>query len=133
MDCWSTLPSLRTRAARCSPHGLLELLLTAIAAVLSGADNWVAVAAGGRAKLDWLRQFLPFASGIASHDSFGRVFALLNSAVFERCFIGWMRSLCGAFEGLQIALRWQDRAGRSQTTGQKAIHVVSAFCPCCLA
>ena len=108
--CWSTLPSLRTRATRCSPHGLLELLLTAIAAVLSGADNWVAVAAWGRAKLDWLRQFLPFANGIASHDTFGRVFALLNAAVFERCFIGWMRSLCGAFEGLQIALGRQDRA-----------------------
>ncbi len=111
---------------RCSPHDLLELLLTAIAAILSGADNWVAVAAWGRAKLDWLRQFLPFATGIASHDTFGRVFALLNSAVFERCFIGCMRSLCGAFEGLQIALdgktvRW------SQTTGQKAIHAVSAF------
>ncbi len=111
---------------RCSPHGLLELLLTAIAAILSGADNWVAVAAWGRAKLDWLRQFLPFANGIASHDTFGRVFALLNAAVFERCFIGWMRSLCGAFEGLQIALDGKT-VRRSQTTGQKAIHVVSAF------
>jgi len=117
---------LKDPRSRCSPHGLLELLLTAIAAVLSGADNWVAVAAWGRAKLDWLRQFLPFANGIASHDTFGRVFALLNAAVFERCFIGWMRSLCGAFEGLQIALDGKT-VRRSQSAGQKAIHVVSAF------
>jgi hypothetical protein len=38
---------LKDPRSRCSPHGLLELLLTAIAAVLSGADNWVAVAALG--------------------------------------------------------------------------------------
>ncbi len=73
-----------------------------------------------------MRQFLPFANGIASHDTFGRVFALLNAAVFERCFIGWMRSLCGAFEGLQIALDGKT-VRRSQSAGQKAIHVVSAF------
>ena len=112
--------------SRCSPHALLELLLTAIGAILSGADTWVAVSVWGRAKLDWLRQFLPFENGIASHDTFGRVFALLDSAVFERCFLAWMRSLCGAFEGLQIALDGKT-IRRSQTAGQKAIHVVSAF------
>ena len=112
--------------SRRSPHGLLELLLTAIGAIISGADNWVAVTVWGRAKLDWLRQFLPFENGIASHDTFGRVFALLDSVVFERCFLSWMRSLCGAFEGLQIALDGKT-IRRSQTAGQKAIHVVSAF------
>lgn len=113
----------RTRRSR---HGLLEMLLTAICAVLSGADTWVAVALWGQAKLDWLRQFLPFAQGVASHDTFGRVFALLDARVFERCFIGWMRTVCGAFDGLQVALDGKT-VRRSQTAGQKAIHVVSAF------
>jgi hypothetical protein len=36
---------------------------------------WVA---WGREKLDWLRRFLPFRNGIASHDTFSRVFALLE-------------------------------------------------------
>jgi predicted transposase YbfD/YdcC len=111
---------------RCSRYGLTELLLTAICAVLSGADTWVAVALWGRAKLAWLRQFLPFAQGVASHDTFGRVFALLDARVFERCFIAWMRTVCRAFEGLQVALDGKT-VRRSQTAGQKAIHVVSAF------
>lgn len=123
MEHFADLEDPRTR---CSAHDLLELLLTAIGAIISGADNWVAVTVWGRAKLDWLRQFLPFENGIASHDTFGRVFALLDSVVFERCFLSWMRSLCGAFEGLQIALDGKT-IRRSQTAGQKAIHVVSVF------
>ncbi|MFM8333853.1 MAG: hypothetical protein ACKN9T_19475 [Candidatus Methylumidiphilus sp.] len=41
---------------------------------------------------------------MASHDTFGRVSALLDAAVFEERFISWMRSVCGAFEGLKAAL-----------------------------
>jgi predicted transposase YbfD/YdcC len=123
LEHFADLEDPRTRR---SPHGLMELLLTAISAVLSGADGWAGVALWGRAKLDWLRRFLPFTNGVASHDTFGRVFALLNAAVFERCFISWMRSICGAFDGLQVALDGKT-VRRSQTSGQPAIHLVSAF------
>lgn len=123
MEHFTDLEDPRTRQ---SPHSLMELLLTAICAVLSGADSWVNVALWGQAKLSWLRQFLPFANGVASHDTFGRVFALLDSTVFERCFIAWMRSVCQAFEGLQVALDGKT-VRRSKSSGQKAIHMVSAF------
>ena len=112
--------------SRRSPHDLEELLLTAICAVLSGADTWAAVALWGRAKLDWLRRFLPFENGVASHDTFGRVFALPDAAVFEERFIRWMRSVCGAFEGLQVALDGKT-VRRPKAAGGKAIHRVSAF------
>jgi hypothetical protein len=107
-------------------HGLQEMLLVAVCAVLIGADGWVDVADWGRAKLDRLRRFLPFDNGIASHDTFGRVFARLDAAVFEQCFISWMRSVCGAFEGLQVALDGKT-VRRSKSAGGKAIHRVSAF------
>jgi hypothetical protein len=32
--------------------------------------------------MELLRPCLPFANGVASHDTFGRVLALLNAAVF---------------------------------------------------
>ena len=40
LEYFAELEDPRTR---CSPRGLLELLLTAIGAILSGADTWVAV------------------------------------------------------------------------------------------
>jgi len=123
LDHFADLEDPRSRQSR---HSLMELLLTAICAVLCGADGWAGVALWGRAKLSWLRQFFPFENGIASHDTFGRVFALLDAAVFERCFIGWMRSVCQAFKGLQVALDGKT-IRRSKSSGQKALHMVSAF------
>ena len=123
LDHFDDLVDPRTREC---PHALDELLLTAISALLSGADTWVSVALWGRAKLDWLRQFLPFANGIAAHDTFGRVFSLLDAHRFETCFLRWMRTVCGAFEGLQVAIDGKT-VRRAKTAGQSAIHLVSAF------
>lgn len=123
LDHFDDLVDPRTRKA---PHALDELLLTAISAILSGADTWVSVAVWGRAKLDWLRQFLPFANGIAAHDTFGRVFSLLDASVFEACFVRWMQTVCGAFNGLHVAIDGKT-VRRAKSAGQSAIHLVSAF------
>jgi len=101
----------------------------ALCAVLSGADGWAGVAMWGRAKLPWLRQFLPFKNGVDSRDTFGPVFALLDAAVFEQCFIAWMRSVCGAFGGLQVAIggktvRRSTSAGARRSTGSRRSRTV---------
>jgi predicted transposase YbfD/YdcC len=123
LEHFGDLEDPRTRQSR---HDLMELMLVAICAVLSGADGWASVALWGQAKLPWLRQFLPFENGTASHDTFGRVFALLDAASFEQRFIAWMSSVCGAFEGLEVAIDGKT-VRRSKSSGQKAIHMVSAF------
>src|SRR5512137_1233967 len=123
LDHFDDLVDPRTREC---PHALDELLLTAISALLSGADTWVSVALWGRAKWDWLRQFLPLANGIAAHDTFGRVFSLLDARVFEACFVRWMQGVCGAFDGLHVAIDGKT-VRRAKTAGQSAIHLVSAF------
>ena len=119
---FAALPDPRTRRA---DYPLQELLLVAVCAILCGADNWVDVAEFGEAKLEWLRRILPFENGVASHDAFGRVFALLDAAAFEACFIAWMSSLCPALEGAVPVDGKTVR--RSHGAGRKAIHVVSAF------
>lgn len=112
------------RSRRCR-YPLDELLLVAFAGVASGAEDWVGVADWGRIKLDWLRRFLPFEHGIASHDTFNRVFALLDAQSFEDCFIAWMQSLCTTLAGATIAI--DGKSVRGSRSGDVAMaHLVSA-------
>ena len=117
---------LRDPRARECAYQLDELLLAAICAVISGAESWTTVVEWSEMKLDWLRQHLPFANGIASHDTFGRVFSLLDAKQFESCFVRWMSSMCPSLEGQHIAVDGKCVRG-SHDGQQNAIHLVSAW------
>lgn len=113
------------RARECD-YKLDELLLVAICAVLGGAQGWTSVAEWGVLKLDWLRQYLPFTNGVASHDTFGRVFRLLSAHQFEACFLRWMRDICPNLEGQHLAIDGKCVRG-SHDGGKGPIHLVSAW------
>lgn len=75
------------RVERTREHVLEEILLIAIAAILSGASGWNEIENYGKAKIDWLRGFLTLPSGIPSHDTFNRVFAALDPHELEKGFV----------------------------------------------
>lgn len=101
LDAFSELTDPRCRECQ---YALDELLLVAIFAITSGAEGWIALVAWGQAKQEWLRKFLPFHHGIASHDTFNRLFSRLNANVFEACFIKWMGQLCPELAGQHLAV-----------------------------
>src|SRR5690349_20525292 len=112
--------------SRSCPHRLDELLLVALCAITSGADSWVSVVDWGRMKLDWLKRWLPFDNGIASHDTFSRVFSLLDAKGFEACFIDWMHQLCPALQGQLVSIDGKSMRG-SHDGGLGMVHLVSAW------
>lgn len=65
-----------------------------------GADNWGSVVQFGKATIEWLSTFLKLPNGIASHDTFGRIFQILESAVLGRVCIEWLQSIAGTVEGV---------------------------------
>jgi hypothetical protein len=69
---------------------------------------------GGQEKLDWLRRFLAFENGIASHDTFSRVFSPLDAKSFEACFIDWMERLCPSLRRHAIHIERQEPARLAQ-------------------
>src|ERR1700712_2796970 len=71
-------------------HDLLEILVIALAAVLCGAESCADMEDFGLAKEDLLRQFLRLEHGVPSHDTFSRVFRLVDPERFEAAFRSFM-------------------------------------------
>src|SRR5438552_9481120 len=116
------------RVERTRVHRLGELVTIALCAVLCGADDWVAVETFGRAKEAWLRTFLTLPGGIPSHDTFGRVFARLDPAEFQQCFIAWVQAVLGDAPGQGVAVDGKTlRRSADRTRGRDALHLVSAW------
>src|SRR5690348_6976015 len=74
-------------------HQLLDILVIALLGTICGAEGWTEIVDFARAKQEWLKTFLQLPCGIPSHDTFGRVFSLLNPEIFFECFSSWINSL----------------------------------------
>ena len=88
------------RTGNAKRHLLLEILMIALCTVASGGETCADMALFGRAKQGFLRQFLSLPHGIPSHDTFSRVFRLLDPAQFRTCFVAFMRRFAEACEGV---------------------------------
>jgi predicted transposase YbfD/YdcC len=67
-------------------HELPEIMFIALAAMLCGAQSCVDMQEFGEAKEPLLRQFLTLKHGVPSHDTFSRVFRVLDPEALEACF-----------------------------------------------
>lgn len=124
--CFSDLPDPRVQG-RCD-HKLLDILIIAVGAALCGADSWVGVETVARAKEGWFRQFLKLENGIPSHDTFGDVFAKIDSEAFQTRFMGWVEAVFRVTKGQVVALDGKTLGGSHQRgTGKAAIHLVNAW------
>ncbi len=123
LTSFADVPDPRTRACL---YPWDELMFTALCGVCSGADDWVGVVEWATMKLDWLRQYLAFDNGVASHDTFSRVFSLLDAQRFEACFAGWTKALCPNLAQQLIPI--DGKSVRGSHNGQSRMaHLVSAW------
>jgi predicted transposase YbfD/YdcC len=112
---------------RCD-YQLVEIIIIAICAVLSGAEGWEAIEEFGQSKEAWLRQFLELDNGIPSHDTFRRVFSLLDGAAFQERFIRWVEGVFTVTRGQVVAIDGKTaRGSQDQGAGKNALHLVSAW------
>jgi predicted transposase YbfD/YdcC len=96
-DCFAEVPDPRAANAR---HDLLEVMFIALAATLCGAETCCDMALFARSKLEWLRQVVKLPHGAPSHDTFSRVFRLVEPEPFEAAFARFTAAFAGALKGV---------------------------------
>jgi predicted transposase YbfD/YdcC len=116
------------RIERHRRHKLSDILVIAVCAVLCGAESFPAIEDFGQARSEWLQQFLELPGGIPSHDTFNRVFRLLDAVQFQACFLSWMQAVVEVTQGEVIAIDGKTlRRSFDKDTAKRAIHMVSAW------
>src|SRR3989338_6250491 len=90
------------RVKRTRRHELMDILAIALCATIGGADDWVEVVQFGKAKHAWFATFLELPNGIASHDTFSRVFQRIDSQVLESVCIEWLQGIAGQVQGVEL-------------------------------
>ncbi|RYZ65984.1 MAG: ISAs1 family transposase [Proteobacteria bacterium] len=115
------------RYAQKVEHRLLDIVVIAVCAVIACAESFEDMALYGRSKYSWLQQFLILPNGIPSHDTFRRVFMLLEPKAFAMCFQAWTDSLTDPLPREVIAIDGKTVRGSHHREGRGPLHLVSAW------
>lgn len=123
-ECFAEIEDPRSGNAR---HDLLEVLTIALCAVLCGAESCVDMAVFGEAKEGLLRQFLELEHGVPSHDTFSRVFRLLDPAAFHEAFSRFMAEFGACCAGTVAIDGKTARRSFDRASAASPVHLLSAW------
>lgn len=129
-------------------YPLVEILLIAFLAILANASTWTEIAYFGHTKKRWLKKFIPLKNGIPSHDTFRRVFSLMDSDSLQKATVHFLmenmtairRSLGLSVDGYRLICvdgKEQKGTGRKYGTDEavrnlQTLHVYDATYSICL-
>jgi len=114
------------RTGRATRHVLLDILLISICASLCGAQTFTDIALFGRCQQDWFKTWLALPHGIPSHDTFNRLFGLINPAHFRDVCVSWTQSLRQAVAGEVVAVDGKTLRG-SAAHDHGPLHLVNVW------
>jgi predicted transposase YbfD/YdcC len=107
------------------------LLTIALTASVCGAESCVDFADFARDRETLFRSFLSLSGGLPSHDTFSRLFRLLDPAAFARCFAQFIDHLGERGRGVLAIDGKTLRATFDAASGGQPLHVVTAFATDC--
>lgn len=116
------------RIERTRQHNLVDIITVALCATIAGAEGYNEIEDWGRAKYWWLRKFLSLPNKIPSHDTFNRVFSMLDPAKFQVAFLSWIESVNMLLDNRIISIDGKTmRRSFDKVNNKRALHLVSAW------
>ncbi len=122
---FASLPDPRVERTRL--HKLSDILFITMAAVLSGCDDWNEIELYGESKQEWLSRYLELPNGIPSHDTFNRVFSLLDAEALRQCFLSWVEEVACLTKGEVVSIDGKRLCSSGEEGKRCFIHLLSAW------
>lgn len=115
------------RRGNAQRHNLLEVLTMALTAAICGAETCCDFADFAVDREGLFREFLRLENGVPSHDTFSRIFRLLDPAAFSSCFGRFLADLGDAGAGVVAIDGKTMRRSFDTAAGRSPLAVVTAF------
>jgi predicted transposase YbfD/YdcC len=116
-----------TRQAWKVAYPLREVLFLVVCGTIASGDDYDDIADWGEAHLSFLRGFAEFHYGIPCADWLRTVMNRINPDLFMACFSSWVAE-CWPDKLDLVAIDGKtSRRSHNRKTGQKPLHLVSAF------
>jgi predicted transposase YbfD/YdcC len=110
------------RVERTRKHHLADILFISLCAVICGCESFEDMEEFGLAKEEWFRRYLGLPNGIPSHDTFNRVYQLLNPLAFQDCLIRWTQGVRKMIPGEIVA--FDGKAQRRARNKNANLHYI---------
>ena len=123
------------RHVRNRKHLLVDVVVVAVCAIVSGCDGPTAIHRWAVGRESWLRDHLAFPNGIPSRDCIRRLLMALKPEAFRRCFDAWIadvvddgRDDAEAPPERLVAIDGKTcRGSKAPANGLGPLHIVSAW------
>ncbi|WP_189386265.1 ISAs1 family transposase, partial [Shewanella litoralis] len=108
-------------------HDVIDICFLVLSAVISGAQSWADCHEFGTLKLMWLRQYRPFANGIPSQQSIGRIFRGVSKQSLLDALLSWVNEHRLSIGLSSIAIDGKVLKGAKASASSAALHMVTAY------
>lgn len=117
------------RIERHKRYPLLNILVFTFVAIMSDQQSWYEIRAFCVSNLDWFSQYIDISSGIPSHDTFRRVFSLLDPRQLEEVIIDWAEETRNHrnVEKRIVVLDGKSLRGVAWKISQTQLHILNAW------
>lgn len=108
-------------------HPLVNVLTIGFCGIICGCEKFTEMAEFGQAKERFFEAFLDLKNGIPSHDTFGRVFALVPPQTLMQTLSTWLAARQELGEAERPAVQIDGKTMRSTGRGEALVHLVGAW------
>lgn len=109
-------------------HNLIDVLTIVLTATICAIDSFTDMEEFGYVRQEWFESFLELPNGILSHDTFARIFSILDPEAVERCFMNWTADVYTLTQGEVVAIDGKTLCGsHHRANNKRAIHTLCAW------